>query len=80
MPRFNEDTATVGNGFLMYVDQFTFPVKPMTQCQNPNARDIARLAEIELAAGRVLAARDAQPLYLRNKVALTMAERQARKT
>ncbi len=41
----------------------------------PHARDVARLAQVAHAAGAVIAARDAQPLYLRNKVALTTAER-----
>jgi len=41
----------------------------------PHARDVARLAQAAYAAGAVIAARDAQPLYLRNKVALTTAER-----
>ncbi len=41
----------------------------------PHAREVARLAQAAHAAGAVIAARDAQPLYLRNKVALTTAER-----
>jgi len=41
----------------------------------PHARDVAHLAQAMFAAGGAIAARDAQPLYLRNKVALTTAER-----
>ncbi len=44
----------------------------------PHARDVAALGRMALAQGRVLAPQDAQPLYLRNQVALTTAERQAR--
>lgn len=44
----------------------------------PNAGDIAQLAQARVAAGDVLPAEAAQPLYLRNKVALTTAERQIR--
>ena len=42
---------------------------------SPHARDIAALAAIELAKGNAVPARDAQPIYLRNKVALTTRER-----
>ncbi len=42
----------------------------------PHAADIARLAAIDVAAGRFVAAADAQPIYLRNKIAFTSAERQ----
>jgi tRNA threonylcarbamoyladenosine biosynthesis protein TsaB len=44
----------------------------------PHAAQIVQLAQIELAAGRAVHARDAQPIYLRNKVALTTIERQAK--
>jgi len=44
----------------------------------PHAIQIAQLAEIEFNAGNTVAAREAQPLYLRNKVALTTAERLAK--
>ncbi len=44
----------------------------------PDANAVAHLAAIEFAEGRVLNARDAQPIYLRNKVALTTAERSAK--
>lgn len=41
----------------------------------PHARDIAALAAQEFAAGRAVPAAEAAPIYIRNKVALTMAER-----
>lgn len=44
----------------------------------PHAAQIAHLAQLELAAGRTVNARDAQPVYLRNKVALTTVERMAK--
>jgi tRNA threonylcarbamoyladenosine biosynthesis protein TsaB len=41
----------------------------------PHARDIARLAAREFEAGRTLAAEQAVPVYLRDRVALKTAER-----
>lgn len=41
----------------------------------PHARDIAALAAADFAAGKALPAAEAAPIYIRNKVALTMAER-----
>lgn len=41
----------------------------------PHARYIAQLGQLALAHGRGLAPHEAQPLYLRNQVALTTAER-----
>jgi tRNA threonylcarbamoyladenosine biosynthesis protein TsaB len=43
----------------------------------PHARELALLAAPALAAGQAVPADRAQPLYLRNKVAYTSAERQA---
>lgn len=42
----------------------------------PHAQQIAQLAQAALARGEAVAAADAQPLYLRNKIAYTSAERQ----
>jgi tRNA threonylcarbamoyladenosine biosynthesis protein TsaB len=44
----------------------------------PHAVEVAELGLLALDQGRALPAAEAQPLYLRNKVALTTAERQAR--
>lgn len=41
----------------------------------PHARHVAQLARIEFIANRMVEPRDAQPIYLRNKVALTTSER-----
>ena len=69
-----------GNGLRAYASwfdaqPFAFDARP--DCM-PHAAQIAQLARIGLAEGQALAARDAQPLYLRNKVALTSSERLAR--
>jgi tRNA threonylcarbamoyladenosine biosynthesis protein TsaB len=44
---------------------------------HPRADAIARLGAAQLQAGKGIAARDAAPLYLRDKVAQTLAERRA---
>lgn len=44
----------------------------------PHAARVARLARVAFAEGKTVAARDAQPIYLRNKVALTTVERQTK--
>lgn len=70
--------AACGNGFAAYPDGFKG--KPFARAADtaivPHARDMAPLAASALAAGRGLPAAEAQPLYLRNKVAFTTAERQ----
>lgn len=66
-----------GNGLIAYASAFdAFPFAGGTQRDvMPHARHVAQLAQIELAGGRTVNARDAQPIYLRNKVALTTVER-----
>ncbi len=71
------DVSLCGNGFAAYAGQFTLPSELVAHHALPEAQDVARLAAVEFAAGRMLAAEQAQPLYLRNKIALTMAERRA---
>ncbi len=70
--------AVCGNGLLAYPEAFAplgvFPCFPEIL---PHARAIAALAVSRLAQGDWVAARGAQPLYLRNKVALTTLERMA---
>lgn len=66
-----------GNGFAAYAEAFAgrdFVAGVFTHVV-PHAREVAYLAQTAHAQGIVIAARDAQPLYLRNKVALTTAER-----
>lgn len=72
-----------GNGLAMYAAYFTpefcaaefAAVYP--QCM-PHARHVASLGQYHFGQGRALPAQEAQPLYLRNKVALTTAEREVR--
>jgi tRNA threonylcarbamoyladenosine biosynthesis protein TsaB len=69
-----------GNGLIVYASAFdALPFSRDAQRDiMPHAAQIVQLAQIELAAGRAVHARDAQPIYLRNKVALTTIERQAK--
>lgn len=71
--------AACGNGFAAYPDAFAgkaFAADAHADIQ-PHARELAVLAAPALARGAAVAADAAQPLYLRNKVAYTSAERQA---
>lgn len=69
----------VGDGFETYSDLLgALPEVRIKRGVWPSAGAIARLAAPELAAGRGLLASEAQPLYVRDKVALTTAERLAR--
>lgn len=69
--------AACGNGFSAYPDAFAG--KPYAAGAlagvMPQAGDIARLAVPALAAGLAVSPAQAQPLYLRNKIAFTSAER-----
>lgn len=66
--------AACGNGYAAYPQAFDGVVADGAIM--PHAADIAVLAAIDFAAGRCVAAADAQPIYLRNKIAFTSAERQ----
>ncbi|MYN40846.1 tRNA (adenosine(37)-N6)-threonylcarbamoyltransferase complex dimerization subunit type 1 TsaB [Duganella sp. FT109W] len=61
-----------GNGLSAYAE--AFPAGGFAGVM-PHAAQIARLAAIAFAAGHTVTAAEAQPLYLRNKVAYTQAER-----
>ncbi len=69
--------AACGNGFAAYAEAFA--AQPWAVGAHagimPHAADVARLAATSLAAGEAVTAADAQPLYLRNKIAYTAAER-----
>jgi tRNA threonylcarbamoyladenosine biosynthesis protein TsaB len=70
--------AACGNGFAAYPDAFAardFAASAQVEIL-PHAAQMVRLAERELAAGRTVGPAEAQPLYLRNKIAYTAAERQ----
>ncbi|SFV16897.1 tRNA threonylcarbamoyladenosine biosynthesis protein TsaB [Pseudoduganella namucuonensis] len=66
-----------GNGFAAYAEAFAgqpFAAGAHADVM-PHAEQIAQLARIAFAAGVSVKAADAQPLYLRNKIAYTSAER-----
>ena len=76
----NGSVTACGNGLRAYASAFDGKAfLQQTQIDIvPHAAQIARLAATEFAARRYVAARDAQPIYLRNKVALTTVERLAK--
>ncbi|AMO95758.1 tRNA threonylcarbamoyl adenosine modification protein YeaZ [Collimonas fungivorans] len=69
-----------GNGLAAYPEAFAAApcAAEGLPAVMPNARQVAQLGSIALAQGGGLSAVEAQPLYLRNKVALTTAERAAK--
>jgi tRNA threonylcarbamoyladenosine biosynthesis protein TsaB len=68
--------AVCGNGLLAYPNAFEqINAAPRFPDVVPHASSIARLAVRAVERGELIAPRDAQPLYLRNKVALTTSER-----
>jgi tRNA threonylcarbamoyladenosine biosynthesis protein TsaB len=74
-----EGTAVAcGNGLIAYAGALGDFAKNACPGIAPHAKQVAMLAQHELAAGRAVNARDAQPIYLRNKVALTTIERLAK--
>ena len=68
-----------GNGLAAYADRFTglLPIPRWPELM-PHASHIALLGRQFVQQGQGVHAREAQPLYLRNKVALTTAERSER--
>lgn len=66
-----------GNGVSAYSEQFVSRLFMQDARADlmPHAAQVASLARLALAAGSQVAPRDAQPIYLRNKIALTTAER-----
>jgi tRNA threonylcarbamoyladenosine biosynthesis protein TsaB len=68
-----------GNGFAAYPEAFAVHAWAAGAHADilPHARELAVLGAAALASGRAVPADDAQPIYLRNKVAYTSAERQA---
>ncbi|MDP9007414.1 MAG: tRNA (adenosine(37)-N6)-threonylcarbamoyltransferase complex dimerization subunit type 1 TsaB [Pseudomonadota bacterium] len=68
----------VGRGFSAYPVLATLPGVEITQHDAlalPNAREFARLGALRLGGGGGIDPADLKPLYLRDKVALTEAER-----
>ncbi len=72
----------IGKGFCVYPVLATLPglkIDSVTSTALPNAREFSRLGALRLAAGEGLDPADLRPLYLRDKVALTEAERAAQR-
>lgn len=75
--------AACGNGLALLdrvhdTDPALRPLSPFAHVDPgimPHAIQVARLAALAYARGETLDARDAQPVYLRNRVALTTVER-----
>jgi tRNA threonylcarbamoyladenosine biosynthesis protein TsaB len=70
-----------GNGLVAYGDKFDGALFDARHAQSvllPHARQIVALADLKFQAGQAVSAQEAQPFYLRNKVAFTSAERAAR--
>lgn len=69
-----------GNGLTAYAQDFAgqpFAAAALARLM-PHAAQVATLGRRMLEQGKTVSAQEAQPLYLRNKVALTTAERQVR--
>ncbi len=68
-----------GNGFAVYAGAFADVLQAGARagCM-PHAVQVAALAQALLTDGKAVPARDARPIYLRNEVALTTAERAVR--
>jgi tRNA threonylcarbamoyladenosine biosynthesis protein TsaB len=77
-----ENVTVCGNGLAVYAANsgLDLPRQHVHPEIMPHAKHVAQLARTEFIANRAVAARDAQPIYLRNKVALTTTERLARAT
>jgi tRNA threonylcarbamoyladenosine biosynthesis protein TsaB len=72
-----EQIVACGNGLTAYAADFAASIFAKDAVPNimPHAEQIARLAQVAFKKGDTVTARDAQPFYLRNKVALTTNER-----
>jgi tRNA threonylcarbamoyladenosine biosynthesis protein TsaB len=73
----------IGRGFAAYPELGRLPglsVEPADAGALPNAREMARLGALRLRAGEGADPADLEPLYLRDKVALTEAERGVKST
>jgi tRNA threonylcarbamoyladenosine biosynthesis protein TsaB len=79
--RFDGSPAICGNGIAAYWEKFKEMLARTQYVESvlvPHASQIVELAESKLGQGLAVSAQDAQPFYLRNKVAFTSAERAAR--
>ena len=75
----SEQWAGVGSGWAVYGDELSAiangHLKNIYAGIEPSAEYIAKLAAYEFATGNLLSVEEAQPVYLRDKVAQTIAER-----
>jgi tRNA threonylcarbamoyladenosine biosynthesis protein TsaB len=70
------EPVACGNGLAAYAEAFSgLPVAARYADIQPDSAAIATLASVAWRRGETIAARDAHPLYLRNKVAYTTRER-----
>jgi tRNA threonylcarbamoyladenosine biosynthesis protein TsaB len=77
-PAVAQGARGIGRGFLAYPaleTQCDVVIDEDSRRALPHAREMARLGSVRLSAGAGLDAADLEPLYLRNKVAFTEAER-----
>ncbi len=75
------DYQGIGRGFAAYPELAALPglkIRPEDARALPDAREIAWLGALRLGQGEGIDPAELQPLYLRDKVALTEAERAAR--
>jgi tRNA threonylcarbamoyladenosine biosynthesis protein TsaB len=74
------DVTACGNGFAVFGASIAMPqsINSAHPELMPHATHVAQLARYEFLAKRTVAPRDARPIYLRNKVALTTSERLAK--
>ncbi|WP_025916931.1 tRNA (adenosine(37)-N6)-threonylcarbamoyltransferase complex dimerization subunit type 1 TsaB [Herminiimonas sp. CN] len=85
LPQCKDGLVACGNGFSAYPGEFALQTQIYPWMQQayaevmPYAASVARLARTAFAAGHILTAEQAQPIYLRNKIALTTEERLALK-
>jgi tRNA threonylcarbamoyladenosine biosynthesis protein TsaB len=72
-----EGLVGCGNGFSAYPEALVHLACAATAHAGilPHARQLAQLGQLAFAAGKAVSAAEAQPLYLRNKIAYTSAER-----
>ena len=71
--------AWAGNAFGVYADQLALPPGVPCVAALPTAQAMLQLAPALLAAGHAVPASQALPLYVRDKVAKTTAERAVEK-
>jgi len=78
----SKNWTVVGSGWAAYKDalaaRLPAPPRHADGARYPQARAIARLAQPQFAAGRGVSPEYALPVYLRDKVALTLEEQRAR--